>query len=275
MAQEIEFRVLRVVGAQDPDDPASYRHVEVRTVNEADNLVDHAREAWRNSKALNEYGTNYEDVWPYVYLLPEQGQTATIFGKPFVSIDLRFEHESDELVWRSRLWSSVEQISLNDLNRLLDLGYLRGRRGVIVTDLPEGRGGEGGLDFDLAAFLLDQGVDLGIEFARDVFIYRLVSPMLGRLRNSRRDRAARRVASEWKSKNLLYAWQLRELVDRKNLWSAEELAKALRVPKPAARRILKALGYQKNAAGKWQPGVNRKHRKRRDRWLAGETAFDS
>lgn len=159
----------------------------------------------------------------------------------------------------------AEHPTFRDIERLVEAGYIPGRADHIVVHYREGTGGDSAF-LDIANWLLTVGVDIGIGVAVDQFAHRVLAPLTRRLRNSRRDRHARKVAALWAHRELKYPWQLREWIDTKTEWTDQEIAKRLAISPKSAAQLLRALGFQKDALDRWHPGTAKKARRRRKRW---------
>lgn len=163
--------------------------------------------------------------------------------------------------------------SFHNLDLLVEWGLLEGQRNHLIVRFVHGRGGDG-FSGDLVSWLLNQGVDVSVEFARDVIIYRLLSPLFRRIRNGRRDRKARKIAVHWRARGLEHPMQLREFIDFKDSWTTDEVSKRLKMPKDGARELLRALGLEVDSRGSWKPGTSKRARRRRARWEAAELNAD-
>lgn len=156
-----------------------------------------------------------------------------------------------------------------DVEEAVSSGYVSGQPDQIIIRLVPGMGGDVP-PFDLVVWLLDQGVDVGLDIVAGYIGYRFLHPLAAKVRNGRADRRARRVAVDWSSKNLEAPSQLREWIESKSTWDPHEIAQRLRVNRAVAVQLLKALGYEENTLGEWSPGTSKKARRRHDRWLMKE-----
>lgn len=160
--------------------------------------------------------------------------------------------------------------SLLDAERSVELGVADadlGNWGVVVND---GFGGDS-IPVDLVAFLLEQGVDIGINLPRDSLIVWGFATMWRKVRKSRSDRRARAFAAEWESEQgISRPYQLRGFLDSKEVWTVSELEKRLRLSAASVTELLKALGYEPDAGQNWRLGTKLRHARRRAKWLRSE-----
>lgn len=83
--------------------------------------------------------------------------------------------------------------TFDDIDVAVSAGYVHAEPNHIVIRYVEGRGGDAQA-FDIVSWLLDQGVDLGVDLVAGYVGYRFIQPLLRRVRNGRIDRRARKVA---------------------------------------------------------------------------------
>lgn len=178
--------------------------------------------------------------------------------------------EDGGLIFSRGLGEGYPYLSFDNLSELERSGLLAGGRiDQIVVRPIEGRGGDTAF-VEIVGWLLDQGVDIGIELTRDFIIFGLISPLFSKVRNGRRDRRARKIAALWAVRNLEAPAQLRNYIDTKDTWTEDEVAKHLRIHRAAARQLLRSLGLEPNSKGVWVAGMSRRAHKRRARWEANE-----
>lgn len=159
--------------------------------------------------------------------------------------------------------------SIRSIEEAKNAGLFSGQADQVIPFVSEGRGG-GGEVWDLANWLLEQGVDVGWSMPRDAAILWIGRWTTRRVRHSWADRQARKVILDWQQRRIESPYQLRRFMDRKTAWTADEIGRRLRVPRNVASKLLKALGYEEDAGGSWRLGVSKKARKRRAKWTRAE-----
>lgn len=161
-----------------------------------------------------------------------------------------------------------EYFTLRDVERTASLGFLNNDGAEWAVTIDAGYGGDETW-FDIVAFLLDHGVDIGIGATLEwawLRGWRFI-------RNGARDRRARRVAQGWAAEQgITNPGTLRWFLDLKSRWTEEEVAKRLGISNDASTQLLLALGHARDAGGGWQLGTRKRHLKRRARWIRDEGA---
>ncbi|UQN13963.1 hypothetical protein [Gulosibacter sp. ACHW.36C] len=161
-------------------------------------------------------------------------------------------------------------LTLRDLLATVQAGFIEGEASHLYLHLPWGVGGGGHEFFDFTNWLLDIGVDLGTGYLVVEPIRRGISALSARVRNSRQDRRARRVAADWEAHNIYYPFQLREFLELKPSWRIDDVSRRLGVSKKTSEQLLRALGYEPNSHGEWLPGFSRRAIRRRKKWIDKE-----
>lgn len=160
--------------------------------------------------------------------------------------------------------------SLDDVVITHKAGLLKGDGRHWAITINDGFGGDETW-VDLIAFLLEHGIDIGIDFGIGIAAEHLRHRATSRFRNGKRERQARRVAHHWATQQgIRTPMTLRWFLDRKDSWTESELMGRLGISRTAVRQLLKGLGYDKSANGEWRLGGKSKHLKRRARWIRDE-----
>lgn len=172
---------------------------------------------------------------------------------------------------RIHMWRDHRTMTVADVESVVEAGYVHAKSGHFVIHGPEGKGGDFGT-WDMAAWLLQQGVDIGVPLARDGLILWLLTRTRRGIRNRRADLRARHFAQAWKLRSIEAPFQLQQFLDTKDEWTVNEVNKRLfnRKNAKAARALLKALGYQPDAGGTWRLGTSRRAIARRANWTKAE-----
>jgi len=193
--------------------------------------------------------------------------------------------QQETILWQiDPYWQTVSKVSamyhggtlsLRGLDELVDLGYVGGNPRELLVLIDWGLGGGEGFN-DLAAWLFQHGVDIGIGYVGEQIFGRAVSWIASRFRGSRRDRRARLLASLWERNNFFRPADLREFVEFREEWDLAEFGKRLALKPPSARQLLRSLGYEQNRAGGWERSDHWRSRRRLREWLrdeADQTSF--
>jgi len=167
---------------------------------------------------------------------------------------------------------SAQLVTPRELRELIEEGYAKGNPTELVVVVPNGLGG-GGPVSDFVEWLLDVGVDIGIDVAIITPVHLLLAKLTSRVRGGIRDRRARRLAALWESRNLREPEQLRRFFEVKDTWTVAEVMKRTRLAKASSKQLLRALGYEPDAADTWRIGMSRKAKRRRAKWVRLEGRF--
>lgn len=161
-----------------------------------------------------------------------------------------------------RDWHSLA-MTVGDLRRAGESGYLPGDWDQIVILVPEGLGGGGELVSAFVDFLQTVGFETAVGAAG-------ATATAAGQRAARRllyDRRARQVAESWHDQGIEGPWTLTKWVDTKTAWDAAEVAKRLQLGGEEAVSLLEAMGYERSERlGKWTVGTSRKAVRQRQRW---------
>lgn len=159
-------------------------------------------------------------------------------------------------------WDSLA-MTVGDLRRAGESGYLPGDWDHVVVLVPWGLGGGGEIVSEFVNFLQAVGFNTGVGVAGTA------ATTVGR-RLARRifsDRRARQVVDSWHEQGLDGPWTLTKWIDTKTAWNAGEVAKRLRLTSEEAVSLLEAMGYElSERLGKWTVGTSKKAVKQRQRW---------
>lgn len=187
------------------------------------------------------------------------------------------QHET--ILWQiDQYWQTVSKVSamyhggtlsLRGLDELIDLGYVDGNPRELLVLIDWGLGGGEGFT-DIAAWLFQHGVDIGIGYVGERILGRIVSSVSSRFRGSRRDRRARLLAALWEGNNFFRPSDLREFVEFKAEWELAEFGKRLALKPASARQLLRSLGYEQNRASRWERSDRWRSKRRLRQWLRDE-----
>lgn len=161
----------------------------------------------------------------------------------------------------------LRRMTVGDLRRSSENGYLLGAWDQIVVMEPEGLGGPGELVSPFLDFLESVGVDIvaGAVLAGSVKIAATVGREVC-------DRRARQVIDSWHEHGINGPWVIRRWIDQKRSWPASEVATRLSINQAEAESLLKALGYDySDRLIEWTVGTTKKAKKRRERWEDAES----
>lgn len=156
-------------------------------------------------------------------------------------------------------------MTVGDLRRAGESGYLPGDWDQVVVLVPEGLGGGGEFVSAFVDFLQAVGFKAAAGLA--------TAPVIAAGERTRRrvftDRRARQVAENWHEQGLEGPWTLTEWVDKKTAWDPSEVAKRLRLTGEEAVSLLEAMGYERSERlGVWTVGTTKEAAKQRKRWDA-------
>lgn len=156
-------------------------------------------------------------------------------------------------------------MTVGDVRRAGESGYLSGNWNRVVVLVPEGLGGGGEVVSAFVDFLQAVGFNTAAGLA--------ATPVIAMGERLRRrvfnDRRAREVAENWHEQGLDGPWTLTDWVDTKTAWDPAEVAKRLRLTGEEAVSLLKAMGYERSTRlGAWTVGTSKKAVKQRKRWDA-------
>jgi hypothetical protein len=191
--------------------------------------------------------------------LLRDGVNASSYDSPEDEARLRYGRDGadpDAILFSHPLWDYHFHLSFADIKWFTDTGHVQGQFGEFVISAPGGAGGDSTFT-DLAGWLLDHGVDIGIEITRDVILFKVLAPILRRFRRSRADKHMRKIAALWEYRELRYPAQLREFFDTKQHWTVREVAKRLSLSDTSSKQLLVALGYDERAAKQWSYGLSK------------------
>lgn len=166
---------------------------------------------------------------------------------------------------------SLSTATLEEVQATVDAGYLDGDPSEWLVDIEGGWGGGGPTIEWLIQFLLVRGVNLAID-ATIVATF-----TLGRTaaRDTLANRRARRPAQHWaERRGLSSPHQLREWLDRVESWTWSDVANRLGIDADTAQSLLVALGYERDAGGRWRLGYSEDAAARRRGWIARELGGD-
>lgn len=156
----------------------------------------------------------------------------------------------------------LNKITIGDLRRGAESGYMPATWTEIIVHEPEGLGGPGDLLVPFAEFLQDVGVEFTVGLAAAK-----ANELLHWSKRVHLDRRARRVVSNWSEQGVLGPAILDHWIGLKTSWSTDEVAVRLRLTQPEACSLLTAMGYEfKPRLNAWIMGASKKSRKRRARW---------
>lgn len=225
-----------------------------------------------------DHPTDFSDEFKKAH---EAGGFHIVLLKPQVDIHTwRGDEQSSEALWLiadpetgvvrfAPIGLPHQNATLDEIRATIDAGYVAAKPDEVVIVITEGIGGDG-LEIDLVRWLLEQGVDLGLEGLKGYLWYKLISLFTKYVRNGRRDRRARAVARAWAGRQVFTPYQLRMFLDTKDAWTLGELSRALTIPLDVCRQLVKSLGYVRDAGNTWRLGTSKKARRRRQRWLDEE-----
>lgn len=166
-----------------------------------------------------------------------------------------------------------QTVFIDEAGNASDAGYnAQDFRDILVCRSDGGFGGDS-VWYDMASFLMDHGVLIGVDAAVGLGVGGLVSKVRSRIVGSREDRRARRAAREWEQRGLTQPSILREWIDGKAVWSVSEVSRRLDIADSASAQLLLALGFEprKGDSATWQTGTSRRASRRRSKWLRSET----
>lgn len=168
-------------------------------------------------------------------------------------------------------WLDHQRITLDEIEDVAEAGYLLGDPHQFVIHTHEGSGGDFGV-WDIATWLYQQGVDIGVPLLRDGLVVWLWSGATRRFRNSRADRRSRGVAWDWSNRNIEAPFQLRQFLDTKRDWTVAEVDRRLfgKRNEVASSQLLTALGFAPDAGQVWWLGTSKKAIRRRAKWMKAE-----
>lgn len=161
-----------------------------------------------------------------------------------------------------------ENLTFSILQEMVDAGYITGDPGRLFVEIVVGVGG-GGIRSDIVNWLLDQGVDIGTGAG----LSWIFGQAFRGLRNGSVDRRARKTAALWAARNMDSPDVLRHFLETKTTWTVDEVARRLDLGARASTRLLRSLGYARNALDEWEPGISGLARHRRRKWLRAEEDF--
>ncbi|MCM3696898.1 hypothetical protein [Microbacterium oleivorans] len=165
--------------------------------------------------------------------------------------------------------SAPNAISASSLLEMADHGYVVGDASKVLVRLVVGIGGGDGAPLDIVNWLLTMGVDLGVGAGLSWVGERL----LLRVSNGKRDRAARRVAQQWATRNIDSPPVLRKFIDSKSEWSRAEVEHRLDLGPHASAQLMRALGFVLNARGNWVNGTSWRAKRARKLWMRSEPDY--
>lgn len=163
---------------------------------------------------------------------------------------------------------SLSSITLGDVHRGIQAGYMPGSIDRVVIKYPQGLGG-GLLETtdQLIQFLDNLGVLVTTAAGGNWVWTRRHGP-----KRHWNDRQARRTARAWREGKIQTPFDLRQWIDLKGQWEASEVATRLSIPNSTADALLEALGYEYDRrSGKWTMSTSAAARDKRNHWLDGES----
>ena len=168
------------------------------------------------------------------------------------------------------LFSDSRSQTFGDLERLASLGLQDGDPAHLVAYFRGGRGDDPGELLEainqIANHLLWFGIDSTVAW--------LGGKSLRRFWRRRGLRSARLIATDWAQRGLASSEYLREFLERKSSWDVAELSNLLRIKRRQTRRLLSALGFERDARGVWRVGQSPESRSRRESWVRDEARVD-
>lgn len=160
---------------------------------------------------------------------------------------------------------NLQHLTIGDLRRGWESGYVDGAWNHVVVLQPEGLGGPGDLVSPFAEFFGNVGMEIAVGF--------ISAPLLRAARGIRqrqRDRRARRVIAGWHRQGIDGPWVLTSWIDTKTTWKPDEVARRLGISRQEAESLLEAVGYEySQRLHAWTVGTSEKAVKRRKRWDRG------
>lgn len=219
----------------------------------------------------------------------QQGTNALLFSLfPLEVVQLAFKDgyfrlpridyglaENGAIIRLEMMRACFHDFSWIELQPLVDSGYIAGDVHNIVVIRPQGLGAAGGQEFDFLIWLSQHKVflDDATQWVAGYFFGHILDSFFrGLTRNlgtRRRNRAARKIVSDWNRNSFTGPRDLRMWLDVKDDWQVGELCHRLKISKGTARSLLKALGYL-SRGGVWSLSEKSDARKRRKRWVNGE-----
>lgn len=164
----------------------------------------------------------------------------------------------------------LKRLTVGDWQRARVSGYYPGISEELVLVKPDGLGGPGEFANDLLAFFRD----INVNIVATVVAARLSLRPIATWKQRQDDKRARRVLKGWHQKGIDGPDQIARWVDKKDSWTATEVAERLNITSKGAEEILEALGFefhQRRSA--WVPGTSDAAIERRRRW-DGREAID-
>ncbi|MEJ7706731.1 MAG: hypothetical protein WKF82_05235 [Nocardioidaceae bacterium] len=161
----------------------------------------------------------------------------------------------------------LHRMTVGDLRRAWESGYVTGGWDQIVVLDPEGLGGPA----DLVSPFVDFLADVGFELVVGAAAYQAQQAKI-RIEQWREDRRARAIIDSWHEHGIDGPWTLSQWVDRKVSWSAFEVSTRLGISQVQADSLLAALGYEySKRLGAWTVGTSQAAINRRRKWDEGES----
>ncbi|KQW08148.1 hypothetical protein ASC66_04225 [Leifsonia sp. Root4] len=183
--------------------------------------------------------------------------------------------ESGRLGYNHRLeFHSRKTTILRRASNATDAGYNQEDFSDLLVTRSEGGFGGDSVWYDIASFLLDQGVQIGLDATVGGIAAWSVRRIGIRIAGSKSDKRARRTAREWEARGIGTPARLREFLELNAAWHLEEVCTRLDIAPLSGAQLLQALGYELRSDGSmlWQLGHHKSARKRREKWMKAETA---
>lgn len=149
--------------------------------------------------------------------------------------------------------------TLTEIYELRDNGYIEGDKSGIAIATPEGLGGS----YEVAQ-IMDTIIFIGGAYGGIAAI----TSAMGIIRAKYST-----LIKRWTYMDLRSLYQIRQLLDKKSVWSTDEVKKRLSVNEEFAIKILTKLGYEMSG-DRWHLGQSQKSLAIRSKWLAKEKEIE-